>query len=237
MKIQLTRSLWIFAVSPTSVFAFGVTSKYQPFSRIPTLGSKTIKRTLRAKADDDEASKGMEEAFKQLDGLKSLGDDSTTVPFLKQTQDEAFAKAMKDLDLKDIEEISSAPPEREAALYTDMISELEGETETDLIDSLKTDMGGKSTEIPKFDPSLRETDKFMEKALDEALDQAEKLADVEIKKESLLDNKEIMQEIEKIFDKANDELLEGIKEIRTEQVRIHIDMDSENLAFHRQSKS
>ena len=46
-----------------------------------------------------------------------------------------------------------------------------------------------------------------------------------------------MQEIEKIFDKANDELLEGIKEIRTEQVRIHINMDSENLAFHRQSKS
>ena len=162
----------------------------------------------------------MEEAFRQLDELKSLG-DAFSVPEIKKDPDEAFARAMKDLDLKDIEDAEEPSTEAQAALYTDMASELEDMTEIDLIDSLKSDLGGNPTAFPKFDPTLRETDKLLEKALDEALEEAEKQADVEINKESLLDNKEIMKEIEKIFDKANDELLEGLEEIRAEQVSQH----------------
>merc|ERR1712238_8762 len=70
------------------------------------------------------------------------------------------------------------------------------------------------------EPTL-DTDKFMNKAIEEAFKEAkEQNSNVESTigdKESFLDNKEIMSEIEKIFDKANEELLEGLEEMRSEQ--------------------
>jgi len=162
---------------------------------------------LMAKKGDGK-SKGMEEAFRQLEELKSLSLDEFPMPERKKQQDEAFTKAMQELDLKDIVEDPPEPSvESEAQLYKDMALELSATIETDLIDNVKTDLGGTTSSIPKFDPALRETDKFMEKALDQALEEAEKKAKMEIKKESLLDNKEIMKE-----------LMEGLQEMREEQV-------------------
>jgi hypothetical protein len=181
-------------------------------------------RVLRAKSDDEDLPKGLEDAFQQLDNMKALGDDTFTVPEPKTQPDEAFAKALEDIDLKGIE-VGTPSPESEAKLYKEMASELEGQSEEDLIASMKEEIEGTSiggTAIPKFDPALK--DKFMEKALAEAMAEAEKKADAPIDKSSLLDNKEIMKEIEAVFDKANAKLIKGLEEIREEQVRTRIHM-------------
>jgi hypothetical protein len=214
-----------------SVLGFGIPAKYHASHRIATTLSSPARKPLgyllAKSSDEDGVSKGMEDAFSHLEGLKGLGgeDDPFSVPEKKQKQDEAFAKAMQELDLKDIQDIEPPTPESEAKLYKELLSEVEGKTEDDLMATMatvKSEMGGGSsskTEFPQFDPTMRDTDKFMEKALDEALKEAKKKADVEINTESLLDNKEIMKEISAIFDKGNDQLLEGLEEIRAEQVR------------------
>jgi len=167
---------------------------------------------------EERKSMGMEDAFHQLDELKSLDEDESAFPDRKKKQDEAFAKAMKALDLKDIAKEEAAPIEMEVELYKGLASEMETMTETDIIAGIKTDLGGTPSSFPMFDPSTRDTEKFMEEALEQALEEAEKKAQMEINKDSLLDNKEIMKEIEKIFDKANTDLLAGIEEMRMEQV-------------------
>ena len=194
----------------------------------PVLRSTTPFRpvllTRRRAKKEDEGKKssmmGMEDAFRQLDELKSLDKDEVALPDRKKKQDEAFAKAMEELDLKDIAEEEPAPMESQVELYKDLASEIESTTETDLIAGIKTALGGTPTSFPMFDPTTRDTEKFMEEALEQALEEAEKKAQIEINKDSLLDNKEIMKEIEKIFDKANTDLLAGIEEMRMEQVCI-----------------
>jgi len=175
---------------------------------------------LAAKKDEEPPSRGMEEAFRQLEELKDIDGDIPPLPERKKKQDEAFARAMQELNLKDIADLPEASIESEAELYKDMASELADKTETDMIDDLKRDLGGTPTIMPKFDPNTRDTEKFLEEALEQALADAERKAKTEINKESLLDNKEIMKEIEKIFDRASAELLEGIEEMRVEQMAL-----------------
>lgn len=214
----------ILTLAPTlllgSVNGFGVLQQSKSTSRrfLVSPFAPSIEKSSALYAgdkDDDSIAKGMEDAFKELDGLKSLGDDAFAVPDRK-VQDEAFAKAMEQLDLQGLEDVEPSTPEAEAALYSDMAAELAGASEIDLIDTVKTELGGSKTEIPKFDPKSRETEKFMEKALGEAIEEASAKAGVD--KESLLDNKEIMTEIEAIFERANDQLLDGLEDIRKEQV-------------------
>ena len=171
---------------------------------------------------------GMEDAFKELESLQSLGGESLPDFSGKpKEKDEAFASAMEGLDLKDIlseaeAESSGTSPESELDLYKDMASELDvASSEEDLIAAdFKNDLElAESNEagIPTID-----TQKFMDKAINEALAEAreqDSSVNVEEEKEAFLDNKEIMSEIEKIFDKANDDLMEELEEIRAEQVR------------------
>ncbi|CAJ1959407.1 unnamed protein product [Cylindrotheca closterium] len=228
-----TTNVIIFAVVPIflltpGVNGFGVLGLQQsrspslrfqisPFARVERTTTTTSALYADGEKDDESIGKGMEDAFKQLDNLKSLDDDVFTVPDRK-VQDEAFAKAMETLDLKGLEDVEPPPPEAEAALYSDMASELASASEIDLIDDVKSQLGGVKTEIPKFDPASRDTEKFLEKALTEAIEEASAMADVD--KESLLDNKEIMKEIKAIFDRANDELLDGLEDIRKEQMAL-----------------
>ena len=197
--------------NPQRTIATPVRSTTTPF--------RPLLLVMKAKKEEGK-SMGMEDAFRQLDELKSLDKDDPSFPDRKKKQDEAFAKAMQELDLKDIAEEEPAPMESQVELYKDLASEIESTTETDLIAGIKTDLGGTPTPFPMFDPTTRDTEKFMEEALEQALAEAEKKAQMEINKESLLDNKEIMKEIEKIFDKANTDLLAGIEEMRAEQVWI-----------------
>jgi NurA-like 5'-3' nuclease len=204
---------------PPGVAAFGVrslnTRAHHQTTLSPLMRLDTTMRTRLLAKKEEEPSKGMEEAFRQLE---EIAGNTPPLPERKKKKDEAFAKAMQELNLKDIVDTPEASMESEAELYKSMASELET-TETDLIANVTSDLGGTPTVMPKFDPTARDTELFLEKALEQALADAEKQAKTEFNKESLLDNKEIMKEIEKIFDKANDELLEGIQEMREEQVR------------------
>mmetsp|Transcript_46402 Transcript_46402/g.47103 ORF Transcript_46402/g.47103 Transcript_46402/m.47103 type:complete len:313 (-) Transcript_46402:2484-3422(-) len=184
----------------------------------------------------------MDNAFRELEALQSLEDGILERPTEKpKEKDEIFTKAMDDLDLKDIlstvtEEDADPPPlESEIELYKDMASELDAASSEEklIVADFKSDLlladddGDDGIDIDNNNnnndggiPTL-DTDKFMDKAIEEAFKEAkEQNSDVESiigDKESFLDNKEIMSEIEKIFDKANEELLEGLEEIRSEQ--------------------
>ena len=92
--------------------------------------------------NDDEMNfgPGMEDAFKELESLQSLGGESLPDFSGKpKEKDEAFASAMEGLDLKDIlseaeAESSGTSPESELDLYKDMASELDvASSEEDLI--------------------------------------------------------------------------------------------------------
>mmetsp|Transcript_5229 Transcript_5229/g.15213 ORF Transcript_5229/g.15213 Transcript_5229/m.15213 type:complete len:373 (-) Transcript_5229:348-1466(-) len=188
-----------------------------------------------AKSGDEELNlgPGMEDAFRELEALQSLEDeDAPERPKEKpKEKDATFAKAIEGLDLKDIlsqadtdAESSEVSPQSEVELYKDMASELDvADSQEELIAAdFKSDLELADEEkdaleggVPKVD-----TQKFMDKAIKEALKEAkEQNRDVDITeaKESFLDNKEIMSEIEKIFDKANDDLLKELEEIRAEQ--------------------
>ena len=184
---------------------------------------------------DDDLSKGMDDAFKQLEGLQDLGGDVLSNPE-KEKQKEAFAKAMENLDLKDV--IDSPPestPEKELKIYQEMASEVAEKDDTSLYSEVIGDMQDKVTSSPStgkgfgkpvtsatsdvlsFDRKDKETEELFNAALEEALAEAKKKSSERIDKDSLLNDKEIMKEIEKIFDRANDQLMEGLDEIRQEQ--------------------
>mmetsp|Transcript_4634 Transcript_4634/g.11780 ORF Transcript_4634/g.11780 Transcript_4634/m.11780 type:complete len:425 (-) Transcript_4634:1958-3232(-) len=185
-------------------------------------------------ADGSGSGAGMDDAFRQLEELASLGglDDSDGEydEKRKQRKDEAFARAMKELNLQDIikeeekkdgVQPSTSSLESEVELYKDMAEELSvAESEEDIVLDLKEDILSATTSSASDQAEM--TNKLMDKAIDEALVEArEQVADKEsvaLDKESFLDNEEIMSEIEKIFDKANAQLLEGLEEIRTEQM-------------------
>ena len=164
----------------------------------------------------------MEDAFEKLEELKSLEVDSPVAPTAnKKKLDTAFAKAMKELDLKDI--VEEAPPvslENEAEVYKSMASEIEAKTETDLVADLKVhlDSDDDDSGIPRFDPSSTNTDKFLDEAFQSALKEVEKQKGP-IDAKSLLDDKEMMKEIEAIFEEGSQQLMEGLDDIRQEQVR------------------
>jgi len=177
--------------------------------------------------DDDEMNvgPGMEDAFKELEGLQSLGDENVPErPKGKpKEKDEAFAKAIEDLDLKDIiskADADAATPESQLELFKDMVSEIDAASSKEelIVADFKSDLEMADDEsLPNIDTQI-----FLDKAIKEALKEAkEQNSDVDVTeaKESFLDNKEIMSENEIIFDKANDEILEELEEIRIEQVR------------------
>ncbi|KAL3921649.1 MAG: hypothetical protein SGILL_002638 [Bacillariaceae sp.] len=186
---------------------------------------------LFASASDKDIGPGMEDAFRQLEQLESLdttlGNDDASSSNTSQEErekkkrDTAFAKAMKELDLKDIVADAPVSVESEAELYKDMAEELSmAESEEDLKKDLTMDL--EDVVAVAVEPSIdTSNEEFVNKAIDEALrDAKEQNADVVEDKEAFLDNKEIMSEIEKIFDRANDQLMEGLEEIRTEQMEL-----------------
>lgn len=212
---------------------------------------------------DDGASggAGMEDAFRELGKLKSL-DDANTPPLKPKEKDETFAKVMEELDLKDILSTDDVQKEvtmeSQVELYKDMVSELDAASDKEelIVADFKTDLlladddiddnnnnnidnGGADNAASAAQLKKLDTQKFMDKAIEEALKEAkERNSDVETTigdKESFLDNKEIMKEIENIFDKANEELLNSLDEIRAEQTSL-ARLDAERNAKVSQEK-
>jgi hypothetical protein len=78
-----------------------------------------------------------------------------------------------------------------------------------------------STDLQNDVDSLSGTDVMMRRALQEALIEVRKNAPLNPASDpnSILNDKEMMKELNAIFDRANEKLLSGISEIRQEQVR------------------
>jgi hypothetical protein len=220
--------------------SFSIGNRSSPFT---SYAKKSKDKNAGGGEGSNSSGLGMEDAFRQLEKLSSLDDnnnggisststnDGTSSNQKKKKQkDEAFAKAMKELDLKEILDSTSpippVSPESEAELYKDMVSELSSvKSEDELIADLKSDLV-LDDDVDMIESTLDAKDEeFMNQAINQALLEAkERNSEVDIDKESLLDNKELMSEIEKIFDKANEKLLEGLEEIRSEQVSCFVGM-------------
>jgi hypothetical protein len=179
---------------------------------------------LAAKSKGSKKSRSgpeMEDAFLQLERLSFVGDRLATSPLLdeneqeqKTKRDAAFAKAIKELNLKDIIDTPPESAELLADIYTNRETELSSASSgDDLAANLISDL-----ELDFADAIVTKDKVFMKQAIDEALKEAQEQSDDLVQKDSLLDNKEIMAEIEKIFDRANEQLLQGLEEIRSEQV-------------------
>jgi len=198
-------------------------------------------RALYAKDDAEEEGNepGMADAFRQLDALASLDDED------KETKQALAAKKIaKPADLGEAtgtaKEADDIPPEKEMKLYKDMVVDLETKKEDDLYEDMITDMGGSTDSISRSAPDLKsgqrkltveesteskipdaeqDTEEFMNQALREALE------DVRVQNpsisQSVLDDREIMKEIEAIFERGNEKLLDSLEEIRKEQVRYY----------------
>jgi hypothetical protein len=193
---------------------------------------------LRAKseddedADDDASDPGMADAFRQLGDL-----DSSSLPDVTEsTKTPTFSSPDDPLPV-----VEAAPPEQEVQMYKAMVKELEQQNEDDLYSNVLADMGGSSVpkepaasplsvDVINADTTLGETDEFMNKALEEALKEV-KVNNPSISK-SILDDKEIMKEIEVIFERGNEKLMASLEEIRTEQVRIQTTTDQHFFHFH-----
>ena len=66
-------------------------------------------------------------------------------------------------------------------------------------------------------PAKPDMEKFMEAAVTEALEEAREQAPEVVNPQSIRDDEELMAEINAIFDKANEKLLDSVKEMKAEQ--------------------
>jgi len=186
-----------------------------------------IAQLLAKKDDDDDEEEatepGMADAFRQLDALESLDNASSAAPQTSKDAAKGFQKPAMDAKTPTVEKAS---PEKEAQLYSEMVKELEETDEDSLYSDVLSEMGGSAPNpksSPKLDvkpdapaPSENDTEEFMNQALEQAMKEV-KLNNPSVA-DSILDDKEIMKEIEAIFERGNEKLLESLEEIRKEQV-------------------
>lgn len=210
-----SRTIWIYSCVSfplIDVVAFGVNLGF----RRPTIPSARVKATsCQSRIDDDlnGTDDSMDDSFRRFEQL--IASENDRFP---------SSQTLQELNLTiQAEDGTETTLMSEMALFKGMLSELSETTETEVIANLKNELVGFTTASRNSsDVGRSETEIFLEVALDQALKEAEIKAQIGIDKESLLENKEIMEEIEKIFEKANLELMEGIEEIRREQVRTHM---------------
>jgi hypothetical protein len=187
---------------------------------------------MRARSDNGDADgdednaivPGMADAFRQLGDLDSLGDGEEAKP-----ASQPIKKATLSSPDESLPSVEPAPPEKEVQMYKAMVKDLEQQNEDDLYSNVLADMGGSagpkepqaspttSVDVIESGTTLGETEDFMNQALNEAMKEV-KLNNPSIA-ESILDDKEIMKEIEVIFERGNEKLMASLEEIRKEQVR------------------
>lgn len=176
--------------------------------------------------DNEEKQTGMEEAFRQLGDLDSLRDkkEESTVKLDEQSKAELKAEAasMED-EMKLFKGMLEDSEQDESELYSDVIKDMGG-TPKDLPKRKQEKsepqiIVQESNTVPTVTRSEEETQKFMDRAIQEALEEAKTMApDGKKLSDSILDDEEIMKEIEEIFEKGNEKLLASLEEIREEQV-------------------
>mmetsp|Transcript_69912 Transcript_69912/g.202633 ORF Transcript_69912/g.202633 Transcript_69912/m.202633 type:complete len:344 (-) Transcript_69912:701-1732(-) len=203
------------------VVAFGVNVVSRP--KILPAGRSLATKCPSKKNDDASGGLGnIDDALRQLEQLVSSESDSENDQ--RKDLDDWSAYEVQDINLSiQGEDGPETSMMSETALFKDMLSEFSETSETDMIANLKNELSISTSTNTDFDASRSETEIFMEIALDQALKQAEIEAQMGIDKESLLENKEIMNEIALIFERANAELMEGIEEIRRQQMALAVE--------------
>jgi hypothetical protein len=197
------------------------------------------------KDEDSDNAPGMAEAFRQLDALNSLDDPEEYVPApakihvvdvnvslpsssISPEQDFVVYKDM-------VQELES---DQDASAYSEVLDELGGSAlqTDDTYSQVMVELGGAAVvkqrpkelsetsdghdDVVLISSSLEEAsnEQILEDALKEALSEVH-LNNPRISDMSILDDKEIMREIEAVFDAGNAKLLESLDEVRREQVR------------------
>lgn len=192
---------------------------------MPSTAATSWRLSLSKDDSDKDAQSGMDEAFRQLNSLDSLGDGPKGESTVKMDEQ---SKAQ----LSSAEEASL---EEEVRLFKGMLQDSEQDA-SELYSDVMKEMGGtpKAEGMPKEkrDPEIyiqerssgsiprseEDAQKFMDQAIQEALEEAKSMApDGRKMSDSILDDEEIMKEIEEIFEKGNEKLLASLEEIRKEQ--------------------
>ncbi|GAX26740.1 hypothetical protein FisN_2Hh311 [Fistulifera solaris] len=186
------------------------------------------KKEEEEEEDDDSANNksgvGMERAFQQLEQLSFLPTDNNN----SILDNKNVTKIQASMDNLQLTSTSTPTPEQEVLLYKNMVQELEQTTEEDLYSNVLQDMGGGSgtsssvsetEEERTVDPPKPTTSAdFLNQALSEALQQVQVNTPSAV--DSILDDPELMNEIEAIFERGNAKLLEGLEAVRREQEQL-----------------
>lgn len=192
--------------------------------------------------------KGMDNAFNSLNDLNSLdlSDLSTVGGDLppKITETTISAEAMGDLlQQAGIENVGA---EQEVAKMNDMYQELKSDGEEGVYKDIMGEMLdsdddlsnrvvedadgiGATQNLPSADEEVltavelsTDSDEFMKKALEEAMAEVKKQTPIDPRSDpnSILNDEKLMLELNDVFDKANEQLMESIAEIREEQAEL-----------------
>ena len=216
-------------ISSTSRPELEISSSRRPPAR-PSGWSTTLRHAAN-KDKDDDLPPGMADAFRRLESLESVGDlSSKEQP--KMPKQAAAAEQMTQAAKAALPSYKPPVPlEKEAQMYQEMVKELESMNEDELYDSILMDMGDEELTAKVASPTASAAesltqglpqatggvnDELMNQALEAAITEIDK--DYPALKDSILNDKELMKEIEAIFDKGNEKLMLSLEDIRKEQV-------------------
>jgi len=187
---------------------------------LPTPPPKSSDNNDRVEASFDGAPEEEIEMYKKMyNELESEGD----VGIYDVIREEMGGGSAGGAPYKSIEEAIS----KETSILddTDGIGARDG-ADTDEGDGEKLTIDAVLREA-KGEPPKPDMEKFMEQAVSEALEEARQQSpDVPA---SIRDDEELMKEINEIFDKANDKLMESVKELKAEQDS-YVQKESEDRA-------
>lgn len=198
--------------------------------------------------EEDDTRSGMASAFDALDALdeSDLGDAPTTALDRAYALRQEGRQRAADKPLVDE---SVVTPTEELKLYGDMYDELENKGGEDALygdvrneldqnkeegdQQVLDDVDGIGEVGAAVDAAAttdsdslytkEDQDDFMNRAIAEALQEAKDAVPAEgaaALSDSILDDKELMRDIEAIFDDANRKLMQGVEDIRTEQKQL-----------------
>jgi hypothetical protein len=231
--VMLHSAAWAFAPRPTLQFA--PRTRIQRGENICVVAAKDKMNS----EDEEETLTGMDAAFRQLGALDSLGEKGTQSSTTTVQLDEASKAELKneapslEQQVKLFKGLLEDSEQDQGDLYSDVIKEMGGTPveqqfppEQQIIVEETTLPTSSNSDIP---PSEQDTQKFMDRAIQEALEDARKMAPGDARKmsDSILDDEEIMKEIEEIFERGNEKLMAGLEEIRQEQVSEPGQLDDE----------
>ena len=197
--------------------------------------------------EEDDDRTGMNDAFKSLDSLSYLDFDD-----LKDDKKSTTNLKADEQLLKDVSITKDSDDQDEVKFYSEIVQELESEGEDGIYDNIMGEMKESSSSASSSSTKdivlsdadgigsvlgqdeseetltaveiSQNTDEFMKRALEEAMDEVKlKNSDGDGQNAKLpkgiLDDAEMIKEINAIFDRANEKILSSVAEMKAEQVR------------------